>query len=324
MFGLFSGLTNPGRLEELKKEASAVLSPDIFEGARFEFNKTLTQKFALIHSVTLGGGAPGSYELGANVAEDWLLLASRVDVQGRLNGRVNAQVSDSTLVRLQAQVGPSGEEANSFKADLDYKGGSFCVGGYAVGSGLLGANYMQSVTEGLSLGAETFYHTGNSRVRGGAVAARYVWGDKEENVATAKAGTIGAGNLELTYHRKVRASSRLPLACPPGSSPPPVAHRPASAPSPPLPTPPPPSQVSEKVGLATEMQYYHNQFCQFGVGYEFRLRSATFKGVLQSDSTCSASLEERIAPGINLLLSGQLNHKKKDHKFGVGLIVGAA
>ena len=220
MFGLFSGLTNPGRLEELKKEASAVLSPDIFEGARFEFNKTLTQKFALIHSVTLGGGAPGSYELGANVAEDWLLLASRVDVQGRLNGRVNAQVSDSTLVRLQAQVGPSGEEANSFKADLDYKGGSFCVGGYAVGSGLLGANYMQSVTEGLSLGAETFYHTGNSRVRGGAVAARYVWGDKEENVATAKAGTIGAGNLELTYHRKVRASSRLPLACPPGSSPP--------------------------------------------------------------------------------------------------------
>lgn len=284
MFGLFSGLTNPGRLEELKKEASAVLSPDIFEGARFEFNKTLTQKFALIHSVTLGGGAPGSYELGANVAEDWLLLASRVDVQGRLNGRVNAQVSDSTLVRLQAQVGPSGEEANSFKADLDYKGGSFCVGGYAVGSGLLGANYMQSVTEGLSLGAETFYHTGNSRVRGGAVAARYVWGDKEENVATAKAGTIGAGNLELTYHRK----------------------------------------VSEKVGLATEMQYYHNQFCQFGVGYEFRLRSATFKGVLQSDSTCSASLEERIAPGINLLLSGQLNHKKKDHKFGVGLIVGAA
>ena len=30
--------------------------------------------------------------------------------------------------------------------------------------------------------------------------------------------------------------------------------------------------MSEKVALATEMQYYHNQFCQFGLGYEFKLR----------------------------------------------------
>ena len=36
-------LPNPGRLEELKKEAQTVLSPDVFDGARFDFNKTLTQ-----------------------------------------------------------------------------------------------------------------------------------------------------------------------------------------------------------------------------------------------------------------------------------------
>merc|ERR1711935_140583 len=78
-------------------------------------------------------------------------------------------------------------------------------------------------------------------------------------------------------------------------------------------------KVSDKVGLATEMQYYHNQFCNFGVGYEFRLRQATFKGLIQSDTTCSASLEERINPNMNLTLSGQLNHKKKDYKFGLAL-----
>ena len=38
----------------------------------------------------------------------------------------------------------------------------------------------------------------------------------------------------------------------------------------------------------------------------------------------SAVLEERVQPGISLLLSGQLNHKKKDYKFGVGLCVGGA
>ena len=62
---LSSSFPNPGRLQELKKEAQAVLSPDIFEGARFEFNKTLTQKFALLHNVTLAAGQPGAYEFGA-------------------------------------------------------------------------------------------------------------------------------------------------------------------------------------------------------------------------------------------------------------------
>ena len=83
-------------------------------------------------------------------------------------------------------------------------------------------------------------------------------------------------------------------------------------------------QVSEKVSLATELQYYHNQFCEFGLGYEFKLRTATFKGLIKSDTSCSAVLEEQVQPGISLVLSGLLNHKKKDYKFGVGLNIGAA
>ena len=44
--------------------------------------------------------------------------------------------------------------------------------------------------------------------------------------------------------------------------------------------------------------------------------------MIQSDTTCSASLEERVSAGANLQLSGQLNHKKKDYKFGFGLAIG--
>jgi mitochondrial import receptor subunit TOM40 len=52
----------PPRLEELKKEAQGILSPDIFDGARFEFNKTLTQKFQLNHNITLGSSqVPSSH-----------------------------------------------------------------------------------------------------------------------------------------------------------------------------------------------------------------------------------------------------------------------
>lgn len=280
---------NPGPLEQLKKEAQGVLSPDVFEGARFEFNKSLTQKFALLHNIALGpapgqpANAPqGTYEFGANFGDERVLLASRIDLQGRLNGRLNATLSDSWLLRLQAQVQPDGQ--NTFKADVDYKGADFSAGAYAIGGGLLAAHYMQSVSNNLALGAEAFYHTANNKFRGGAGAARLVWGGKEENVATAKVGTLAAGSVELAYQRK----------------------------------------VSEKVSLATELNYCHNNYCTFGLGYEFKLRTAVFKGLISSDTTCSAVLEERIQPGINLALSGVLNHKEQKYKFGAGLTIGAA
>ena len=166
-------LPNPGRLEELKKEAQIVLSPDVFEGARFEFNKTLSQKFALLHNVTMAGGAAGAYEFGAHFGDERMLLASRIDMQGRLNGRLNAQLNDAVLLRLQAQVAPESlQQQNSFKADVDYKGGDFCMGGYFMGGGLLGASYLQSVSSGLAIGCEGFYHTLNKKVRGGAGGAR--------------------------------------------------------------------------------------------------------------------------------------------------------
>jgi len=279
---LFADLPNPGSLEQLKKEAQGIMSPDVFDGARFEFNKTLSPKFALNHNVFLGSASmPPSYEFGANFGDERVLLASRIDMAGRLNGRVNGQFGENMFARLQAQATPEAPgQLSSLKLDLDYKGSAFCSGLTYMGGGLLGGNHMQSLTKNLALGGEGFYHT-QKQVYGGAAAARCVWGPKAENVATAKTGSFG--NIELSYSRK----------------------------------------VSEKVGLATELQYYHNQFCTFGLGYEFRLRQATFKGLVQSDSTCSAVLEERVNPNINLMLSGQLNHKKKDYKFGFGLTIGA-
>ena len=81
--------TATAALKRRADEDAFLLSPDIFEGAKFEFNKTLTQKFALVHNVALASGAPGSYEFGANFGDEAVLLASRIDLQGRLNGRLS-------------------------------------------------------------------------------------------------------------------------------------------------------------------------------------------------------------------------------------------
>jgi len=123
------------------------------------------------------------------------------------------------------------------------------------------------------------FYAVNAKTFGGAGAARLSWGGKGENVASAKVGTFGQGSVELAYSRK----------------------------------------VSPKVALATELLYFHNQACQFQVGYEFALQKATFKGAIKSDTTCMAALEERITNEVSLQLAGELNHKKKEYKFGVGL-----
>ena len=275
------GLPNPGKVDDLKREAQAVLAVDAFDGARFDFNKPLSNQFALTHNVFLGSSQiPPSYEFGANFGDERLLLASRIDMAGRLNGRVNWQATDSLCAKVQAQLLPDNPQNNSTKIDLDYKGRSFYAGATYMGGGLFGAHYMQSVTPALALGVEGIYHP-QRQIHGGAAAARCVWGPGGEHVATAKAGSFG--NVELSYHRK----------------------------------------VSEKVGLATELNYHHNKFCTFGLGYEFRLRQATVKGAVMSDTTCTAVIEERVAPGVNLTLSGQLNHKQQDYKFGFGLSLGA-
>jgi mitochondrial import receptor subunit TOM40 len=285
IFGRREDRPAPPPLEELKKEAMGILSPDVFDGARFEFNKTLTQKFALNHNIFMGSSQlPSSYEFGANFGDERVLLASRTDMAGRLNGRVLAQLTDSMRFRAHAQMQPDSALPTHATFNVDYKGQDFASGlKYASGI-MVGVEHMQSVTPNLALGGE-YCQLDDSRggKKIGSVAARCVWGPKEEHVATFKGGVLATlGSAEFSYQRK----------------------------------------VSDKVGLATELNYIHNQMCSFGLGYEFRLRQATFKGLISSDTTCSAVLEERISAGVNLLLSGQLNHKKKDYKFGFGLAIG--
>ena len=77
MLGLFGHFPNPGSFDNLKAAAANILTLDNFEGARFEFNKTMTQKFALLHNVSLAAGQPGTYEFGAHVGDEKTLLTDK-------------------------------------------------------------------------------------------------------------------------------------------------------------------------------------------------------------------------------------------------------
>jgi mitochondrial import receptor subunit TOM40 len=276
---LFANLPNPGKFEEVQNQAKMIISLDVFDGARFELNKALNQKFAVSHSVSMGSAVvPPTYEFGANVGDEKKFLASRVDHNGRLTARYQQQVTPNVALRGSATV--SGEHTqDAVQVDVDVKGAHSYSGLRFMAGGILMGTYMQSITPSLALGSELFYHPGRC-ITGLQGALKY---GSPDRVFSAKAGTFG--NAELTY-----------------------AHK-----------------VNDKVGFATELNYYHGQMCSFGIGTEFKLRNATYKGLVTSDCTVAATLEEKVVPGVaNFVLSGQINHKKKDYKFGFGLSLGAA
>lgn len=58
------------------------------------------------------------------------------------------------------------------------------------------------------------------------------------------------------------------------------------------------------------------------IGYDYTFRTSRLRGTVDSNGKVAAFLEEMLGPGVKLLLSGEVDHFRQDHKFGFGLSVG--
>lgn len=57
-------------------------------------------------------------------------------------------------------------------------------------------------------------------------------------------------------------------------------------------------------------------------GYRFDLRTSSITGLIDSSGRVAATVEEKINPGLSLILSGELDHQREDYKFGFGVNIG--
>ncbi|KAK6121656.1 hypothetical protein DH2020_044602 [Rehmannia glutinosa] len=82
-------------------------------------------------------------------------------------------------------------------------------------------------------------------------------------------------------------------------------------------------KVSDKVSLASDFMYnYMSRDVTASFGYDYILRQCRLRGKIDSNGVVAAFLEERFNMGLNFILSAEIDHKKKDYKFGFGLTVG--
>jgi len=82
-------------------------------------------------------------------------------------------------------------------------------------------------------------------------------------------------------------------------------------------------KVSARCSLATELFWdMRGRDTMLTVGYRYDLNKATLSGQIDSNGRVAGYIEEKLNPGLSLLLSGELDHSKAEYKFGFGIQIG--
>ncbi|KAL1545118.1 hypothetical protein AAHA92_21878 [Salvia divinorum] len=291
----YRNLPCPIPYEEIHREALMSLKPELFEGLRFDFTKGLNQKFSLSHSSNSSAFSVmmGPTEIPAQSAEtikiptaNYEFGANFIDPKLMLFGRV---MTDGRLnARLKCDL----------TDNLTLKGNAQLTNEPHMSHGMFNFDYKGSdyrtqfqVGNGALLGASYIQSITPNLSLGGEV----FWAGQHRKSGIGYAARYNTDKMVATG--QVASTGMVALSYV--------------------------QKVSEKVSLATDFMYnYMSGDVTSSVGYDYILRQCRLRGKIDSNGSVSAFLEERLNMGLNFLLSAEIDHRKKDYKFGFGLTVG--
>lgn len=285
----YMALPQPVRYEELQREVMMSLKPDTFEGLRFDITKPLNHNFALSHSIFMGNmDVPTqSHQTVKMSMGTYEFGANLVFNNGTLAlGRIT---SDG---RLTGRIKYDLSEAASLKTQFQLaaeRGMSQAM----FDMDLKGSDWNGQLKYGTSnfFGANYFQSVTPKLSVGGEVF--YLAEQRRSGMGAAAryASDKSISTLQLANTGLVSLSYL--------------------------------QKVSEKVSLASDFMYNINtRDATATFGYDYILRQCRLRGRIDSDGKIAAYLEERVNVGVNFILSAEVDHVKKDYKFGFGLSVG--
>jgi len=284
----YMDLPCPVKYEELQREALMSLKPELFEGLRFDFTRPLNQKFSLQHSLFMGSvevPSQGSQTFKVP-ASSYEFGANLIDQKGMLIGRL---LTDG---RMNARVRYDFNDMYSFKmmTQLAHEK-SFSQAMFDLDCKGLDWQGQIKLGNGAFYGVNYLQSVTPSLSMGGEA---FWLGSQQKsgvglaarhvsNSCVATAQVATTGLLSATYVQK----------------------------------------VSDKVSLATEFLWnWNSREAQASVGYDYFLRQCRLRGRVDSAGVVAAYLEERVNVGVTFLLSAEIDHSKKDYKFGFGMTLG--
>ncbi|KAK0626630.1 eukaryotic porin/Tom40 [Immersiella caudata] len=293
------GLSNPGSVENVAREVQrdALASGVMFSGLRAEISKVfcLNPLFQVSHQFAMGERLQ-PYTFAAMYGSSKVFAQGNVDNEGSLQGRFHYRWGQSAHI-TKAQMNITGEATQDMtQLEHEYTGSDFTAsvktlnpsvldGGF---TGIVIAQYLQSVTPKLALGLEAFWQrAGLTQPPNAAVSyfARYKSGDW---VATAQMQAMGG--LQATYWRRlserVQAGVETTLSLSAGGG---MMGGPM-----------------QKEGITT-----------FGAKYDFRM--STFRAQIDTKGKLSCLLEKRVAAPVSMTFAAEVDHVTQQAKIGVGI-----
>ncbi|XP_036411538.1 mitochondrial import receptor subunit TOM40 homolog [Megalops cyprinoides] len=203
-----SPLPNPGTFEECHRKCKEVF-PMQMEGVRLVVNKGLSNHFQVNHTVALSTLGDSTYRFGATYvgskqtgpAESFPVLVGDMDNSGSLNAQVIHQLTERVRSKIAFQT--QQQKFVNWQCDAEFRGEDFTAAltlgnpDVLVGSGIVVAHYLQSITPSLALGGELVYHRRPGEE--GAVmslAGRYTGSNY---IATL---TLGGAGAHASYYHK--------------------------------------------------------------------------------------------------------------------------
>jgi mitochondrial import receptor subunit TOM40 len=284
----YMDLPCPIPFEEIHREALMSLKPELFEGMRFDFTKGLNQKFCLSHSVFMGPTevpSQGAETIKIPTAH-YEFGANFIDPKLMLVGRVltDGRVNARLKCDLTDNLILKGNAQLTSEPHMSHAMGTFDY---------RGKDYRTQfqLGNGALFGASYIQSVTPSLSLGGEV----FWAGQHRKSGIGYAARYNTDKMVATG--QVASTGMVALSYV--------------------------QKVSEKVSLAADLMYnYMSRDVTSSFGYDYILRQARIRGKIDSNGCTSAFLEERLNMGLNFILSAEIDHVKKDYKFGFGLTVG--
>uniref|UniRef100_A0A0D9VTH5 Mitochondrial import receptor subunit TOM40-1 n=1 Tax=Leersia perrieri TaxID=77586 RepID=A0A0D9VTH5_9ORYZ len=284
----YLNLPCPVPFEEIQREALMSLKPELFEGLRFDFTKGLNQKFSLSHSVFMG-----SLEVPSQSSETikvptahYEFGANFLDPKLILVGRV------MTDGRLNARV------KCDLTDDLTLKINAQLTHEPHYSQGMFNFDYKGTDYRAqFQIGNNAFYGANymQSVTPNLSMGTEIFWLGHQRKSGIGFASRYNTDKMVGTL--QVASTGIVALSYV--------------------------QKVSEKVSLASDFMYNHmSKDVTSSFGYDYMLRQCRLRGKIDSNGVVAAYLEERLNMGVNFLLSAELDHSKKNYKFGFGMTIG--
>lgn len=274
-----------------------MLQAETFAGAKVEVGiapiqmPTKNMQFLFgshMDSSSFQDGSESSFMI--NVMNDSTVMIGKIDTHLGLFGRANFNITDNISGSYVMQFAPQETIA---VMDLDYSGKDFTSRAKYMHSSqgeTLSANYLQSITPYTALGIEAMHTIDQNTILALTGRYAYFWNKK-------KAGDIATLQLD---ERCILTTN--------------YTHK-----------------VDDHLSYATELVVVPPRVMADGlfipdtilqVGARWQHATFRFQCSQKSNGELTSVLDSMLAPGMQMQLSGTLNHFTHESKFGVGLRVG--